>query len=87
MIAVERVGVHSTVRNVSKRNMIWLAALVVVGVVVTVLAGVVWGLIAAAVTLVASEAFERRRRRRIRSEHGAEGSALRDAIVSRRRRR
>ncbi len=74
-------------RNVSKRNMIWLAAVVAVGVVVAVIAGVVWGLIAAAIVLVAGEVVERSRRRRLRSARGAEGSALRDAIGSRRRRR
>lgn len=67
--------------------MIWLAAVVVVGVVVTLVAGIIWGLIAAGVTLVASEVVERTRRRRLRRERGAEGSALRDAIGSRRKRR
>jgi hypothetical protein len=78
---------RGTVRGVSKRNMIWLGAVVVVGVVVTLIANVVWGLIAAGVTLVASEVVERTRRRRLRSARGAEGSALRDAIGSRRQRR
>ena len=66
--------------------MIWLAAVVVVGVVVFVIAGVVWGLIAAGATLLASEVVERTRRQRLRAARGAEGSALRDAIGSRRRR-
>ncbi len=67
--------------------MIWLGAVVVVGVVVTLVANLVWGLIAAGVTLLASEAVERTRRQRLRTARGAEGSAFRDAIGSRRRRR
>lgn len=66
--------------------MIWLAAVVLVGVVVTLIAGVVWGLIGAGATLLASEAVERTRRSRLRKARGAEGSALRDALGSRRRR-
>lgn len=67
--------------------MIWLAAVVIVGVVVTLIAGVVWGSIGAGATLLASEVVERTRRQRLRKARGAEGSALRDAIGSRRRRR
>jgi heme exporter protein D len=67
--------------------MIWLAAVVVVGVVAAVIAGLVWGLIAAGATLLASEVVERARRQRLRTARGAEGSALREAIGSRRRRR
>ena len=73
--------------GVSKRNLIWLVAVVVVGVVVAVAAGVVWGLVAAVITLLASEVVERIRRRRLRAARGLDGSALRDAIGSRRRRR
>jgi hypothetical protein len=47
---------------VSKRNMIWLAAIVAVGVLGWLVLGVVWGLVAAAVTLAASEVVERRAR-------------------------
>ncbi len=67
--------------------MIWLVAVVVVGVVVALAANVVWGLIAAGATLLASEVVERTRRQRLRAARGAEGSALRDAIGSRRKRR
>lgn len=79
-------GVRSTVPHVSKRNLIWLAAVVVVGVVVAIAAGVLWGLLAAAITLAASEVIERTRRRRRRAEHGGQVSPLRDAIGTRRRR-
>ena len=48
--------------EVSKRNMIWLAVIVVVGVLGWLLLGVVWGLVAAAVTLAVSEVVERRAR-------------------------
>ena len=67
--------------------MIWLVAVVIVGVVVALAANVVWGLIAAGATLLASEVVERTRRQRLRAARGAEGSALRDAIGSRRKRR
>lgn len=67
--------------------MIWLVAVVVVGVVVAIATNVVWGLIAAGATLLASEVVERTRRQRLRAARGAEGSALRDAIGSRRKRR
>jgi hypothetical protein len=67
--------------------MIWFAAVVVVGVVTAVIADLVWGLIAAGATLLASEVVERARRQRLRTARGAEGSALREAIGSRRRRR
>ena len=67
--------------------MIWLVAVVVVAVVVAIATNVVWGLIAAGATLLASEVVERTRRQRLRAARGAEGSALRDAIGSRRKRR
>jgi len=44
----------------SKRNMMWLAAIVAVGVLGWLVLGVVWGLVAAAVMLVVSEVVERR---------------------------
>ncbi len=40
-------------------QMVWLAAIIVVGVVVGIAFGVLWGLGAAAMTLAASEATER----------------------------
>ena len=46
----------------SKRNMIWLVAIVAVGVLGWLVLGVVAGLVAAAVTLVVSEVVERRAR-------------------------
>ena len=56
----------------SKRNMIWLAIVIAVGVIAWLAIGVVAGLIAAAVTLAASEVIERRARtRRRRASQGA----------------
>lgn len=51
----------------SKRNMIWLAGVVVVGVLVWLAFGVLPGLIAAAITLAISEVVERRARAQRRS--------------------
>ena len=48
----------------SKRNIVWLVAIVVVGVAVAFAAGWLWGLLAAVVVLVVSEVVERTRRRR-----------------------
>lgn len=71
----------------SKRNVIWLVAVIVIGVLVGVTVGIWWGVIAAAVTLVVSELVERTRRARIRSTSGVEGSpSIKDAVVHRRRR-
>lgn len=46
----------------SKRNMIWLVAIIAVGVLGWLVLGVVVGLVAAAVVLVVSEVVERRAR-------------------------
>ncbi len=46
----------------SKRNMIWLVAVVAVGVIAWLTIGIVAGLVAAAVMLAASEFVERRAR-------------------------
>ncbi len=46
----------------SKRNVVWLIAVLLVTAIVWVAAGVVWGLLAGAVTLVISEVVERRAR-------------------------
>ncbi len=54
----------------SKRNVVWLAIIVVVGVAVAATAGVWRGLLAAVVVLVVSEFVERilrQRRRRART--------------------
>lgn len=68
--------------------MAWLVAIVVVGAVVWIVAGWLWGVLAAVATLVVSEVTERRRRARLRRERGAEpgGSAVRDVVQQRRRR-
>ncbi len=55
----------------SKRNLIWLVAIIVVGVVVWIAAGFLWALLAAAVTLLASEAVERTARKRRVAAKGA----------------
>jgi uncharacterized protein involved in cysteine biosynthesis len=46
----------------SKRNMVWLAVVVAVGVIAWLSLGIVAGLVAAAVTLAVSEVVERRAR-------------------------
>lgn len=71
----------------SRRNIIWLVAVVAVGVVVGVIAGVLWGILAAVAVLVVSETIERTRRRRLRAARGVEGApSVKDAITHRRRR-
>jgi len=53
---------------VSKRNMTWLAVVVAVGALVWLAFGVVFGLLAAAATLVVSEVVERRVRAKTRTD-------------------
>lgn len=48
----------------SKRNMIWLAVVVAIGVAGWLVIGLVWGLVAAGATLAISEVVERRARAR-----------------------
>ena len=67
----------------SKRNMIWLAIIIVVGVVVGVVAGIGWGFLAAGITLLVSEVVERTARARRRAA-GAAAPKMRDVIESRR---
>ncbi len=55
----------------TKRNIAWLSAIVVIGAVASLRFGIVVGLVAAAITLVASEIVERVRRRRRRSQRSA----------------
>ncbi len=47
----------------SRRNVAWLVVVIGVGVLVWIMAGLVWGLLAAAVTLICSELIERARRK------------------------
>lgn len=54
----------------SKRNMIWLAAVIAVGVIAWLTAGIIAGLVAAAVVLAASELVERRARAERRRASG-----------------
>lgn len=70
----------------SRRNVVWLVAIVGVGVVVALVAGWLWGVLAAVATLVVSEVVERRRRARLRRERGTDGPRVRDVIGQRRRR-
>ena len=67
--------------------MIWLVVVLAVAIVVGVAAGWLWGIVAALATLAVSEFVERARRQRLRQARGAEGSPLREAIATRRRRR
>lgn len=67
--------------------MVWLAAIVVVGVAVAIATSWLWGVVAAVATLALSEVVERRRRARIREAHGTSGVSVRDAITRRRRTR
>ena len=46
----------------SKRNIIWLIAIIAVGVIGWLTVGIVFGLVAAAVVLAVSEVIERRAR-------------------------
>jgi hypothetical protein len=73
---------------VSRRNLAWLVVVVGAGVLVGVTTGWLWGVLAAVVMLVISEAVERTRRKRRRAARGiTEAPKLRDAISSRRRAR
>ena len=71
----------------SKRNLIWLVAIVVVTVVVWVAAGWLWGLLAGIATLVVSEVIERSARKRRVAASGADMPSVRSAIGDRRKRR
>jgi uncharacterized protein involved in cysteine biosynthesis len=53
--------------HMSKRNMIWLAAVLAVGVLAWLAFGIVAGLLAAGVVLLVSEVIERRARRKRRT--------------------
>ena len=72
----------------SKRNLAWLIVIVAVGIVVWVSSGILWGLLASAVTLIGSELIERAARKRRRAARGVTWSpSLSDAVKARRRRR
>ncbi len=64
--------------------MIWLGAVVVVGVVVAVAVSVLWGLVAGVATLVVSDVVERVRRRRRALATGSQVPSIRD-VFSRRK--
>lgn len=71
----------------SKRNIIWLVAIVAVAAVVWVVAGVLWGLGAGVAVLVISEVVERQARRRRQEARGGTASrSLRDEIDARKER-
>ena len=65
--------------DVSTRNLYWLVAIVVVGVVLWVVGGWLWGLIGAVATLIVSEGVERADA----APRGGSGQ-LRGAIASKR---
>jgi len=69
----------------SKRNVTWLVAIVGAGIVVWLLAGALWGLLAAVAVLVVSEVVERALRRRRRAASGSSGPSVGDIIATRRR--
>jgi MFS superfamily sulfate permease-like transporter len=72
-------------RGMSKRNLLWLAAIVAVGVVGTIAFGIGWGLVLAVAVLVVSELVERGRRRRRAVARGEERAApVRDVLRRRR---
>jgi hypothetical protein len=52
---------------VAKRNIIWLVAILAVGVLGWLALGIVFGLLAAAATLIVSEVIERRARTKRRT--------------------
>ena len=65
----------------SKRNMIWLAAIVVVFVAVWLTTSFLWGLLAGVIMLVVSELIERRaRKRRIAARGGGPVTPVRSSI-------
>ena len=70
----------------AKRNLVWLVVIVVVGVVVWLAAGWVWGVVAAAVVLVTSEVFERARRRRLAQLSGRPAPSPLANVAKRRQR-
>ena len=69
----------------SKRNMIWLAAIVVVFVAVWLSTSFLWGLLSGTVMLVASEFVERRaRKRRVAARGAAPVTPVRSSIKRKR---
>jgi hypothetical protein len=54
----------------SKRNLAWLAAIVVVGAVLWIAFSWLWGVVGAVVVLVLSETIERSQRRKRRAARG-----------------
>lgn len=71
----------------SKRNLIWLAAIVVVTVVVWIAAGWLWGVLAGVATLVISEVVERSARAKRLAASGGQAPSVSGAIGARRKRR
>lgn len=70
---------------VSKRNLMWFGAVVTVGGVVTIIANIWWGLVAAGLVLVASEVVERTARNKRRAAAGQPKASLRDLRPTRRK--
>ncbi len=69
----------------SKRNMIWLAAIVVVFVAVWLTTSFLWGLLSGAVVLIVSEFVERgARKRRVAARGGDPVTPVRSSIKRKR---
>jgi hypothetical protein len=72
----------------SKRNLVWLAVIVGVTVIAWIALGALWGIVLGVVTLLASEAIERVRRRKRQVARGEEPhSPVRTAMTQRKPRR
>jgi hypothetical protein len=56
--------------HMSKRNLAWLVAIVVVGAVLWIAFNWLWGVVGAVVVLVLSEVVERSRRKKRRAARG-----------------
>jgi hypothetical protein len=71
-------------RRMSRRNMVWLAAILIAGVTVGAAAGWLPGVAAAVAVLVVSEVVERVLRRRRSRTHGTEVPSVRAAVKRKR---
>ena len=83
--SIGRGCVTATVAAMSKRNLIWLVAIVVVFVAVWLSTSFLWGLLSGAVMLVGSELVERgARKRRVAARGGDPLTPVRSSIKRKR---